>query len=172
MRIKILPLFLVISFLFIFFIFFKGLQNSNIYSPGINNEKDIPFFETKILNTNDKVNSKEIFISDKFYLLNVWASWCIPCKDEHPYLMDLSVQNNIEIIGLNYKDNDKNAKNFLKKMDNPYKVIFLDKDGTIAIEWGAYGVPESFLIYNKRVIKKIIGPLNKNSYSEIINLIK
>ena len=57
-------------------------------------------------------------------------------------------------------------------MDNPYKVIFLDKDGTIAIEWGAYGVPESFLIYNKRVIKKIIGPLNKNSYSEIINLIK
>tara|TARA_A100000164_G_C21899187_1_gene769599 strand:+ start:1049 stop:1567 length:519 start_codon:yes stop_codon:yes gene_type:complete len=172
MRIKILPLFLVISFLFIFFIFFKGLQNSNIYSPDINNEKDIPFFETKILNTNDKVNSKEIFISDKFYLLNVWASWCIPCKDEHPYLMDLSVQNNIEIIGLNYKDNDKNAKNFLKKMDNPYKVIFLDKDGTIAIEWGAYGVPESFLIYNKRVIKKIIGPLNKNSYSEIINLIK
>ncbi len=172
MRIKILPLFLVISFLFIFFIFFKGLQNSNIYSPDINNEKDIPFFETKILNTNDKVNSKEIFISDKFYLLNVWASWCIPCKDEHPYLMDLSVQNNIEIIGLNYKDNDKNAKNFLKNMDNPYKVIFLDKDGTIAIEWGAYGVPESFLIYNKRVIKKIIGPLNKNSYSEIINLIK
>ena len=172
MRIKILPLFLVISFLFIFFIFFKGLQNSNIYSPDINNEKDIPFFETKILNTNDKVNSKEIFISDKFYLLNVWASWCIPCKDEHPYLMDLSVQNNIEIIGLNYKDNDKNAKNFLKKMDNPYKVIFLDKDGTIAIEWGAYGVHESFLIYNKRVIKKIIGPLNKNSYSEIINLIK
>ena len=172
MRIKILPLFLVISFLFIFFIFFKGLQNSNIYSPDINNEKDIPFFETKILNTNDKVNSKEIFISDKFYLLNVWASWCIPCKDEHPYLMDLSVQNNIEIVGLNYKDNDENAKNFLKKMDNPYKVIFLDKDGTIAIEWGAYGVPESFLIYNKRVIKKIIGPLNKNSFSEIINLIK
>ena len=172
MRIKILPLFLVISFLFIFFIFFKGLQNSNIYSPDINNEKEIPFFEAKILNTNDKVNSKEIFISDKFYLLNVWASWCIPCKDEHPYLMDLSVQNNIEIIGLNYKDNDKNAKNFLKKMDNPYKVIFLDKDGTIAIEWGAYGVPESFLIYNKRVIKKIIGPLNKNSFSEIINLIK
>ena len=67
MRIKILPLFLVISFLFIFFIFFKGLQNSNIYSPDINNEKDIPFFETKILNTNDKVNSKEILISDKFY---------------------------------------------------------------------------------------------------------
>ena len=172
MRIKILPLFLVISFLFIFFIFFKGLQNSNIYSPDINNEKDIPFFETKILNTNDKVNSKEIFISDKFYLLNVWASWCIPCKDEHPYLMDLSVQNNIEIIGLNYKDNDKNAKNFLKKMDNPYKVIFLDKDGTIAIEWGAYGVPESFLIYNKRVIKKIIGPLNKEILFEIEEIIK
>ena len=79
----------------------------------------------------------------------------------------LSNQNNIEIIGLNYKDNSESAKNFLKELGSPYKIILSDNDGTIAIEWGAYGVPETFLIYNKKIIKKIIGPLSRNSLLEI-----
>ena len=106
------------------------------------------------------MNSDEIFKNDKIYIFNIWASWCVPCQDEHPILMELSNQKTIEVIGLNYKDNSKNAKNFLKELGNPYKIILIDNDGTIAIEWGAYGVPETFLIYKKKVIEKFIGPLN------------
>ena len=76
------------------------------------------------------------------------------------------------MIGLNYKDDNKKAKLFLKEFDNPFKIIFLDNDGTIAINWGAYGVPETFLIYDKKVIKKILGPLNKTLSQEIKDLIK
>ena len=86
--------------------------------------------------------------------------------------MNLANYKDLNIIGLNYKDDIKKAKIFLRKMNNPYKINLVDKDGTIAIEWGAYGVPESFLIYNKKIIKKIIGPLDKNSLLEIQNLIK
>ena len=78
----------------------------------------------------------------------------------------------MEIIGLNYKDKDENAKNFLKELGNPYEIILSDKNGTVAIEWGAYGVPESFLIYKKKIIKKFIGPINSDSLLEIKKLIK
>tara|TARA_B100001094_G_C17993977_1_gene701677 strand:+ start:41 stop:559 length:519 start_codon:yes stop_codon:yes gene_type:complete len=172
MKIKVLPIILIITFLLIFFIFYKGLENSNIYIPENNIEKAIPSFGVKILDNNDEINSAEIFKNDKFYLMNIWASWCAPCKNEHPFLMSLSNLKNIEIIGLNYKDDYDNAKKFLKELDNPYKIILSDEDGTIAIEWGAYGVPESFLIYKKKIIKKIIGPLNENSFLEIKKIIR
>ena len=172
MKTKIFPIFICIIFISIFFIFYKGLQNSNIYVPKTNIEKDIPNFEAKVFNSNEKINSSEIFKNDKFYLMNIWASWCVPCRDEHPFLISLSNQRNIEIIGLNYKDDVEKAKLFLKKFDSPYKFIFSDIDGTIAINWGAYGVPETFLIYNKKIIKKIVGPLNESLLLEIKNLIQ
>mgnify|MGYP001214294906 CR=1 FL=1 len=172
MKNKILPSFLIIFFIIIFFIFYKGLQNSNIYVPKKNFEKDIPSFKAKLFDKDILVASEEIFKKDKFYLMNIWASWCLPCRDEHSFLMELYNQDNLEIIGLNYKDKKKNAKKFLKELSNPYKIIILDKDGTLAIEWGAYGVPESFLIQNQKIIKKIIGPLNKDSFAEIKRLIK
>ena len=76
------------------------------------------------------------------------------------------------MIGLNYKDNFANAKNFLDELQNPFDIILLDDDGTIAIEWGAYGVPESFLIYKKKIIKKIIGPITNEILIEINGLVK
>jgi len=167
MKIKILPVFLSIIFLIIFLIFYKGLQNSNIYTPKIDNEKNIPSFKVKLFDSEREISSEEIFKQNKFYLLNIWASWCVPCRKEHPFLMKLSNQNGLEIIGLNYKDDIKNAKIFLKKFNNPYKIIFSDNDGIISIEFGAYGVPESFLIYNNKIIKKIIGPINDKSFLEI-----
>ena len=172
MKTKIFPIFLIIIFSIIFFVFYKGLQNTNIYKPGIKSEIKIPNFDTKEFFSKDKINSDQIFIGSDYYLLNIWASWCIPCKEEHKYLMDLSKKENIKIIGQNYKDNFDNAKNFLIKLDNPYDLIFLDNDGTIAIEWGAYGVPETFLIQNNKIIKKIIGPLNEKLLFEIKELIK
>ena len=166
MKIKILPFISIIIFLIIFFIFYKGLQNSNIYTPNLKIEKNIPSFKAKTFN-NDKFISEKIFQKDKFYLLNIWASWCVPCRDEHSFLINLNKEEKIEIIGLNYKDDKKSAKNFLKELTNPYDVILLDEDGTVAIEWGAYGVPESFLIYDNKIVKKIIGPINEELLSEI-----
>ena len=172
MKIKLLPIILFIIFSAIFFVLYKGLQNPNSYVPKVNLEKKIPYFNAKIFNTQTDINSEEIFKNEKFYLFNIWASWCLPCRDEHPLLIELSNQKNLEIIGLNYKDNDDKAKNFLKKFNSPYKIILSDKNGTIAIEWGAFGVPETFLIYNKKIIKKIIGPLDQKSLLELERLIK
>ena len=172
MKTKIFPIFLIVSFSIIFFVFYKSLQNTNIYTPEIKSQIRIPNFNTKEFFSKDKINSDQIFIGSEYYLLNIWASWCIPCKEEHKYLMDLSKKENIKIIGQNYKDNLDNAKNFLVKLDNPYDLIFLDNDGTIAIEWGAYGVPETFLIKNNQIIKKIIGPLDQSLLFEIKELIQ
>ena len=172
MKIKIFPISLITVFLIIFFVFYKGLQNSNIYTPEIKSEIKIPNFQTKDFFSKEKINSDKIFMGSEYYLLNIWASWCVPCKEEHKFLINLSKKENIKIIGQNYKDNFDNAKNFLIELNNPYDLIFLDDDGTIAIEWGAYGVPETFLIKNNQIIKKIIGPLNDKLFFEIKELTK
>ena len=170
MKNKIFTTLLIIIFFIIFLVFYKGLENSNTYSPNLNVEKSIPLFEAKILGVNKKINSKDIFVENEFYLVNIWASWCVPCRDEHPFLMNLSKQKNIKIIGINYKDKNKDAIKFLKELNSPYQTVLSDFDGTIAIEWGAYGVPETFLIYDKKIIKKFIGPLNQNSLFELKKL--
>ena len=167
MKIKTFPILITIIFLIIFFVFYKGLQNSNIYVPKTEIEKDIPLFSAQIFGTDNQIESEDIFDNGKFYLVNIWASWCVPCRTEHPFLLDLNNQKNLEIIGLNYKDKKENADKFLNELKNPYTIIISDKDGTTAIEWGAYGVPETFLIYDKKVIKKIIGPIDKDSFLKI-----
>ena len=172
MKNKFIPTISIIILFFIFSILYKGLQNTNIYEPKIENNKEIPIFKAKTLYGDLEINSLEFFKKDKFYLLNIWASWCVPCRDEHPQLMNLSKIKRIEVIGLNYKDKIANAKSFLKDLKNPFDIVFLDNDGTISIEWGAYGVPESFLIYNNVIIKKIMGPITENSLQEIISLIE
>ena len=171
MKNRLISFIFVISIIFTFVIFYKSLDKSSLYEPK-SEIKDIPEFTATFLFENKEVTSKKIFNQNKFYLLNIWASWCVPCRDEHSLLLNLSNNDQIEIIGLNYKDNTNNAKKFLEELGNPYKQILLDSDGTKAIEWGAFGVPESFLIYQNKIIKKFIGPLNFKSVEEIIKLIK
>ena len=168
MKNRFLPLSIIFIFVIIFIIFYKGLQNTNIYTPEVTTNNEIPSFSAKLLYSNKAINSSEIFESNKFYLINIWSSWCVPCKQEHPFLIELKKNKNIEVIGINYKDTQANANKFLDELGNPYDQIIFDKDGTIGIEWGAFGVPESFLIYNYNIIKKYIGPLN----NELINEIK
>ena len=172
MKNKFFPVFVIIIFIVIFFIFYKGLQNSNIYTPDTNVKKNVPIFEAKLLDSSNKIKSEDIFNKDSFYLFNIWASWCLPCKDEHPFLMKLSKNKNIVLIGLNYKDNVLNAKDFLSEYNNPYETIIQDIDGIIGIEWGAYGVPETFIIQKNKIIKRIIGPINETSFSEIEEIIE
>ena len=116
MKNKIFPFFLIITFLIIFFIFFKGLQNSNIYIPKLDSKKDIPIFQVKIFETEKEINSEIIFKKNKFYLLNIWSSWCLPCRDEHKFLIDLNKSENLKIIGLNYKDKKKKCDFFFKRI--------------------------------------------------------
>ena len=159
-------------FLFIFTIFYRGLQDTNIYSPEVKINTKIPSFSAELFYSNKIVNSFEIFDLNKYYLLNIWSSWCVPCRQEHPLLIDLAKNKNVKVFGINYKDNKDKAEKFLKELGNPYEKIIFDENGTVAIEWGAYGVPESFLIYNGKIIKKYIGPLKKKSIREIKLLIK
>jgi len=172
MKNKLLPLSIAFIFIIIFVIFYKGLQDTNIYTPEVKINNEIPSFSAELFYSNKIVNSSEIFDSNKYYLLNIWSSWCVPCRQEHSILIDLAKNKNIKVVGINYKDNKKNAENFLEELGNPYEKIIFDKDGIRAIEWGAYGVPESFVIYNGKIIKKYIGPLKKKSIKEIKLLIK
>ena len=171
MRNRIVYFLLITFFIFAFVIFYRGLDNSNLYTPKTD-LKNIPEFSSETFLRKKLLNSKDIFNKDKFYLFNIWASWCVPCRDEHPLLINLGKSNKIEIIGLNYKDDFNNAEKFIIELGNPYSTILLDRNGTKAIEWGAFGVPETFLIYKNRIIKRYIGPLNRKLIKEIESYIK
>lgn len=94
-------------------------------------------------------------------LVNVWASWCAPCREEHPYLTELSNDPRVQLVGLNYKDKTQNALRFLGNFGNPYDAVGVDNNGRAAIDWGVYGVPETFLVGPDGKIKfKFTGPLN------------
>jgi len=169
-----LKLFIIFTFLsFCFIIFYKGLNNSNTYTPKINDKRNIPTFKAKDLILNININSKKVFEENSFYIVNIWASWCVPCRKEHPLLMELSKNQSIKLIGLNYKDKLNNARKFINEFGNPYSQILIDDDGTLAIEFGAYGVPETFFIdKNKMIIKKFVGPINQKIVDEIKLIIK
>ena len=172
MKSKFIPLILIFIFLITFVFFFKGLKNSNIYTPSTKLKKEVPSFELKSFENNSIIISEKIFEDNKYYLMNIWASWCVPCKEEHKFLMKLKKDERIELIGFNYKDNFKNASSFLKDLGNPYNIIVSDKDGTASIEWGAYGVPESFLVHQNKIIKRFVGPINNKDLLEIEKIIR
>ena len=162
----------VFIFLLIFIVFYKGLHKTNIYIPQVDLDRPLPKLSSELLYSEKTINYSEIFNSEIFYLLNIWSSWCVPCRDEHYLLIELSKNNNIGVVGLNYKDNNANAKKYLNELGNPYKKILIDIDGSQAIEWGAFGVPESFLIHKNKIVKKFIGPLDEDLLNEIKSLIE
>ena len=159
--------------LFLFIVLLKSLDKTNIYSPNNSSTKIETKLTAKMLYINKEITLGELINKNNFSIINIWASWCLPCRDEHSYLIDLQKNNNINIIGINYKDEEINAKKFLKDLGNPYSGILIDSDGTKSIELGAYGVPETYLVNNKtkEVIKKFIGPLDDLKFKEIIKVI-
>ena len=134
--------------------------------------KNVPNFETKLLLKNkDFVSSKE-FGNEKV-LVNFFATWCKPCRDEHVYIMRFSNEKDLKIIGVNYKDNPEKTIKWLKDLGNPYKNILIDKDGKISIDWGVYGIPETFIVNSNGIIKyRHVGAITNETYKKINSIIK
>lgn len=156
MKAKLIPLviFLVLA---IFLGIGLTLDPKLIPSPLIG--KPVPNFTLeKLSDATQLAESKKIFTEPT--LLNVWASWCAACRQEHPVLMSLSKSSDIPIIGLNYKDQRSDAKNWLKRYGNPYKLNIYDNKGRTGIDLGVYGVPETFVVDKKGIIQyKHVGPI-------------
>ena len=134
--------------------------------------KKIPNFETESLLKNERFVSSQEF-GNEIILVNFFATWCKPCRDEHIYIKHFSNEKGIRIVGINYKDSSSNAIEWLKNLGNPYSNVPIDKNGRIAIDWGVYGIPETFLINSKGIIKyRHVGQITKKTYKKINLLIK
>jgi cytochrome c biogenesis protein CcmG, thiol:disulfide interchange protein DsbE len=106
-------------------------------------------------------------VQGKLTLVNVFASWCIPCREEHPLLLQLSKDSRLNVVAINYKDQPENALRFLGELGNPFKAIGVDPNGTAAIDWGVYGIPESYLVGpDGTILYKRVGPFDALSLKE------
>lgn len=100
----------------------------------------------------------------KLTLVNFWASWCVPCRQEHPVILSLSKDPRLTVVGVNYKDGNENALRFLRELGNPFSAIGLDPVGKMAIDWGVYGIPESYLVGpDGTILYKKVGPFDEKS---------
>ena len=132
--------------------------------------KKAPYFNAKSIFTRNKVTSSEI-LGNEITLVNFFATWCKPCLDEHIYIKRFKNETEVKIIGINYKDNSEKTIKWLHELGNPYSVVITDKDGKIGIDWGVYGIPETFIINEKKIVKfRHVGPITGKSFDKI-NLI-
>ena len=169
---SIFSLIILILLIISFFVFKFALQKEKIYSPKMSENQIFTDFQVVGLIEEKQINFNNVLFGKNFYLINIWSSWCEPCKDESAYLLELKKNTPVMMIGINYKDNKKNALNFLRLYGNPFDQIFIDKQGTISINFGAYGVPETFLINDEnKVLKKYLGPLNDKDVYDIKKII-
>ena len=172
MKKNIIYLTIIFIIIIIFTLFYKSLYKANTYIPDVPNNKSLVQFSSKDLFSEVEKNSSDIISNNKFTIINIWASWCIPCRKEHPFLMYLSKNSKINLIGLNYKDSSKNAKKFINDFGNPFSTILVDPDGIISIELGAFGIPETIIVNNdQKIIKIFIGPLTNKNLKEIEQIV-
>ncbi len=172
MQVKIIKLLIVSIIIFIIGVFFisldkntsydtKGLEGQILKNIKLEHFKENKFITEKYLKKND------------FTLINFWASWCGPCRLEHPFLLKLKNEKNLKLIGVNFKDKKNSAINFLNDHGDPYHELAKDEFGKYSINFGIYGIPESILVNkNLVIIKKFIGPISENDYIYIKETIK
>lgn len=159
-----LPLIAVIL-LIVFFVF--GLTRGDpraLPSPFIG--KPAPQFELPMLKDADStVGSKDL--ADKVSLVNVWATWCAGCRQEHDFLLELEANNEIPIYGINWRDTRPKALQWIAQLGDPYVASGYDADGRVGIDWGVYGAPESFLVSSDGVVlHKHLGPLDRTTWEQ------
>ena len=158
-----LAIFLVLA---VFLAVGLGLNPREVPSPLI--DKPAPAFRLPQLQDSGKTLGTED-LKGKVWILNVWASWCVACLEEHPILVDFSKQNVVPIYGLNYKDKRADALHWLERHGNPYTLSIADNDGRIGIDYGVYGVPETYVIDRNGIIRyKRIGPVTGQILQEKI----
>ena len=147
-----------------FILFFYMILTEEDSYPGADYSNfNVPKFEIQNLAQDDLINEATL---EGSYILNVWASWCITCLVEHPYLMELD-KKGVNIVGLNYKDEKIDALNWLEKYGNPYELIIHDLKGTLALDLGVTGAPETFLIDDGRVVAHYQGEVNKRIWRDV-----
>ena len=141
-----------------------GLRPREVPSPFI--DKPAPDFSLPTLHD----PSRRVAPADlrgQVWVLNVWASWCAPCREEHPVIVQAAGQANVAFFGLNYKDDPRNAKEWLLRLGDPYRTSLSDRDGRVGIDYGVYGVPETFVIDKQGLIRfKHIGPVTSEVWSQ------
>ena len=169
---KIIKSIIVFLFIFVLLVFYNSLNRETNYSTDYLVGNKLANINLKSFDDN-KIYTNEDFKKSRYTLINFWASWCAPCRIEHPYLMQLSKEKNLKILGVNFKDKKINASKFLNELGNPYYYMAKDTSGKQSVNFGIYGIPESILINNETIVlKKFVGPLNEenlNDIKEIIN---
>lgn len=142
------------------------LDPHKIPSPLVN--KPLPTFSLPTLDNPSRLLANSDF-TGKVVLINVWASWCVACRQEHPFLMTLARAKQVPLVGLNYKDKREDAQRTLETQGNPYDVSLMDSDGRVGINWGVYGVPETFVVDKQGVIRhKYIGPISPEAWEKTL----
>ena len=170
-KLLIIPSILFLSILLTFF-YLLIIERDPSAIPSNLLDKNIPKFETESLLRKEKfISSKEF--GNEIVLVNFFATWCRPCRDEHVYIKRFSDEKEIRVIGINYKDDTDKAIEWLKNLGNPYSDVPIDNYGRIAIDWGVYGIPETFIVNSKGIIKyRHAGQITKKIYKKINLLIK
>jgi cytochrome c biogenesis protein CcmG/thiol:disulfide interchange protein DsbE len=169
---KIIKLFVLILVIFIIGIFFISLNNSTRYdTKGLVGQK-IKKISLDYFSENKKFTEVDLK-KNNYTLINFWASWCGPCRDEHIFLLKLSKEKNLKLLGVNFKDKKNNALKFLNDLGNPYDNLTKDELGKQSVNFGIYGIPESILIDKELVIlKKFTGPISEKDFRNIKSIIK
>ena len=164
---KIIKSIIVFLFIFVLLVFYNSLNRETNYSTDYLVGNKLANINLKSFDDN-KIYTNEDFKKSRYTLINFWASWCAPCRVEHPYLMQLSKEKNLKILGVNFKDKKINASKFLNELGNPYYYMAKDTSGKQSVNFGIYGIPESILINNETIVlKKFVGPLNEQNLNDI-----
>ena len=159
---KLIILILPASFIWMFFLLLT--EDDSIIGADYRNFV-LPEFNLEQLDESRSIDSSDL---GDDYIINVWASWCITCRVEHPYLMSLN-KKGVPIIGLNYKDERNDALEWLSKFGNPYERIIHDYKGTLALDLGVTGAPETFLVQNGKIIAHYQGEINESIWNEVFS---
>ena len=165
---RILPFSAIIIVAILLGFFYKGLSLDSKLLPSALIDKPAPAFNLPQLH-DASLSFSPADMKGKVWLLNVWASWCAACRSEHPLFMQLARSGNFPIYGLNYKDKQADGQQWLRELGDPYKVSISDLAGDVGIDFGVYGVPETFLIDKEGVIRyKHVGPISRKDWREVI----